>query len=124
MKKFFLLLVLLLPAISIFAQNDFKLRERMTMAGRTMESAVMIKGARERTERDQMGMKTVEIMQCDLKRYIKINDVEKKYYIEPMATETAVTQAAPLLALHEPHARSRIQPPRQVVHDRHPRARP
>lgn len=86
--------VLLISAVNIFAQNDFKMRQRMSAAGRDFESALMIKGARERTESDMMGMKTVTITECDLKRIIKINDVEKKYLIEPMMTET-VTQAQP-----------------------------
>ena len=86
--------VLLISAVNIFAQGDFKMRQRMAVAGQNMESAVMIKGARERTESDMMGMKNVTIMECDLKRTIHINDTEKKYYIEPMASET-VTQAQP-----------------------------
>jgi hypothetical protein len=79
---------LLISAINISAQNDFKMRQRMTVAGRTMESAVMIKGARERTESDNMGMKSVSIMQCDMKRTIQISDPERKYYIEPMNAGT------------------------------------
>ncbi len=81
--------VLLISAANIFAQNDFKIRQKMTMAGRTSESAVMIKGSRERTESSQMGMKTVTVMQCDLKRTIQISEAEKKYLIEPMAAQSA-----------------------------------
>jgi hypothetical protein len=80
---------LLVSTANIFAQNDFKIRQKMTMGGRTTESAVMIKGARERTESEQMGIKSVTIMECDLKRTIMISDVEKKYFIEPMATDSA-----------------------------------
>jgi hypothetical protein len=79
----------LILGTSVFAQNDFKMRQRMTVGGRTSESAVMIKGARERTESDQMGMKNVTIMECDLKRTVMINDLEKKYFIQPMVTESA-----------------------------------
>ena len=93
MKKIFLLSVLFLSSVSIFAQNDFKIRQKMTMAGRTSESAVMIKGARERTESSQMGVKSVSVMQCDLKRTIRISDPEKKYMIEPMAA--LATPSAP-----------------------------
>jgi hypothetical protein len=82
--------VLLISAVNIFAQGDFKMRQRMAVAGQNMESAVMIKGARERTESDMMGMKNVTIMECDLKRTIHINDTEKKYYIEPMVSETVM----------------------------------
>jgi hypothetical protein len=90
MKNFILFgFFALVLTVNIFAQNDFKMRQRMTMGGRTMESAVMIKGARERTESDNMGMKSVTIMECDLKRTIMINDVEKKYFIEPMAANSA-----------------------------------
>jgi hypothetical protein len=88
-KTSLLIVVLLMVAASIFAQNDFKIRQKMTMGGRTMESAVMIKGARERTESDNMGIKSVTIMECDLKRTIMISDIEKKYYIQPMAMNSA-----------------------------------
>jgi hypothetical protein len=81
--------VLFISAANVFAQNDFKMRQRMSAAGRTFESAVMIKGARERTESNAMGIQTTTIMECDLKRTIRINDADKKYFIEPMATETA-----------------------------------
>lgn len=86
--------VLLISAVNIFAQNDFKIRQKMTMAGRTSESAVMIKGARERTESSQMGMKSVTVMQCDLKRTIRISEAEKKYLVEPMAAQSAAETPA------------------------------
>jgi hypothetical protein len=88
--------ILLISAINISAQNDFKMRQRMTVAGRTMESAVMIKGARERTESDNMGMKSVSIMQCDLKRTIRVSEPERKYLIEPMAVSETAAPAQPV----------------------------
>ncbi|HEV7645820.1 MAG TPA: hypothetical protein VGO50_17910 [Pyrinomonadaceae bacterium] len=87
---------MLISAINISAQNDFKMRQRMTVAGRTMESAVMIKGARERTESDNMGMKSVSIMQCDLKRTIRVSEPERKYLIEPMAVSETAAPAQPV----------------------------
>ncbi len=88
--------ILLISAINISAQNDFKMRQRMTVAGRTMESAVMIKGARERTESDNMGMKSVSIMQCDMKRTIRVSEPERKYLIEPMNAPDTAAQAQPV----------------------------
>lgn len=83
----FSLFSLLIFSASVFAQNDFKMTQRMVMTGRTSETTVMIKGARERTENNSSGMRQATIMQCDLKRTVHINDIEKKYYIEPMATD-------------------------------------
>lgn len=77
----------LMAAIAVSAQGDFKMRQRMTAAGQTSESTVMIKGARERTESESRGMKSVTIIECDLKRTVRINEIEKKYMIEPMVTD-------------------------------------
>jgi hypothetical protein len=88
--------VLLISVANVFAQNDFKIRQKMTLGGRTTESAIMIKGARERTESSQMGIKSVSIMQCDLKRTIRISDAEKKYLIDPMAGPEPVAQTQPV----------------------------
>ncbi|HLA95400.1 MAG TPA: hypothetical protein VK612_06745, partial [Pyrinomonadaceae bacterium] len=77
----------LISTIAVSAQNDFKMRQKMTAAGRTTESAIMIKGSRERTETMAAGVKSVTILQCDLKQLVKINDLEKKYMIEPFGTD-------------------------------------
>ena len=85
-KYFFLLSIALvgLAAQSAFGQNDFRIKQRMTMAGQSFDSAVMIKGSRQRSESNMMGMQNVSIMQCDLKRTIDISELEKKYVVTPM----------------------------------------
>lgn len=84
-------------AIGAFAQNDFKIKQRMSMGGRTSESTTMIKGPRERSESTVAGIQNVSIMECDLKRTIYISDAEKKYYIDPMPSPvTTVNTPAPV----------------------------
>lgn len=85
--------IALICAANLFAQNDFKIKQRMTMGGRSSESTTMIKGARERSESGMAGIQSVSVMECDLKQTIFISDAEKKYYIEPMAAP--VVNAAP-----------------------------
>jgi hypothetical protein len=90
--------ILLICTANLFAQNDFKIKQRMTAGGHTSETALMIKGARERSESSVGGIQNVSIMECDLKRTLFISDAEKKYYIEPMASSapTTTTPAAPV----------------------------
>ena len=59
------------------------------MMGMQMESTVYVKGKRKRTEAAAiMGMgPTVMIEQCDLKRYVKLNDKKRVYLIEPFADD-------------------------------------
>jgi hypothetical protein len=90
--------ILLVCTANLFAQNDFKIKQRMTAGGRTSETALMIKGARERSESSVGGIQNVSIMECDLRRTLFISDAEKKYYIEPMASSapTTTTPSAPV----------------------------
>ncbi len=73
--------------------QDFKLKTRSSVAGRSFDSATLIKGARQRTEANG----AVTITQCDLKRTIHINDAKKRYYIEPLSSgdETTTPSAPP-----------------------------
>ncbi|MDQ2920142.1 MAG: hypothetical protein M3R52_00790 [Acidobacteriota bacterium] len=69
------------------AANDLKIKYRMTMAGQTMETTTMLKGARERSEM-KMGYGTdiFSITQCDLKRTLQVSDKTRKYVVTPMET--------------------------------------
>ncbi|MEP7212724.1 MAG: hypothetical protein ABI791_06600 [Acidobacteriota bacterium] len=81
-------------AITLFAlttqtvpgQNDFKIKQRMTVAGQSFDSSVMVKGSRQRHESDATGTQSISIMQCDLKRSVDVSDAEKKYFVTPMDT--------------------------------------
>ena len=81
------------PAAQKPAAADLKIKYRSTTGGQTMESATMIKGARERSEMSfGGGMQMVTITQCDLKRTVQISDAVQKYMITPMETGTTSTQ--------------------------------
>ena len=96
-SKYILTLIFAILAFSaettIAQQNDFKIRQRMTMSGQSFDSTVMIKGARQRSESNMAGMQNVSVMQCDLKRTIDISELEKKYVVTPM--ETALPSEGP-----------------------------
>jgi hypothetical protein len=69
--------------------NDIKIRTRSAIEGGSgFESAVYIKGARERNEMGG-GAGFVNISQCDLKRTIQINDPMRTYLIQPWNTDEA-----------------------------------
>jgi hypothetical protein len=88
MKKIFLsasITALFVLCISSAAFADVRIKQRQNLGGRSMESEVLIKGARQRSEMELApGMKTVNIMQCDLKRTITLNDAARKYMIASM----------------------------------------
>lgn len=77
----------MVSSMAVLAQGDFKMKQKSTAAGRTSESAIMIKGSRERTEMETMGLKSITILQCDLKQMVRINENEKKYMIEPFGAD-------------------------------------
>jgi hypothetical protein len=70
--------------------QQYKIKQTTTVMGMKSESTVYVKGMRKRTESaGMMGMgASTTIEQCDLKRYIKINDRKKLYFIEPFSKET------------------------------------
>ena len=68
-----------------FAYADVKIKTKVTMGGGfSTESTTYFKGERERSEANMMGMSTITITQCDLKRTIQINDKVRKYLITPL----------------------------------------
>ncbi len=94
MKKIFFFLIAVLIAeflvINPARAQQYKLRQVNNMMGMKTESTIYVKGMRKRTEAAGiMGMGgSTTIEQCDLKRYIKINDKKKLYFIEPFSKET------------------------------------
>lgn len=83
--------------VAVAAWADVKIRTKNTMAGNTSESAVYIKGARQRTEMKMgPGMTMTSVLQCDQKRVVQINDSCKVYMVAPTdEEESATTPAAP-----------------------------
>lgn len=57
------------------------------MAGHTSESTSMIKGTRERSESHSTYGDAINIVQCDLKRSIQINEKSQRYLITPMQVD-------------------------------------
>ena len=82
-----LIIIVYLPH-PLYAQQ-YKLKQGSNMMGMNYESTIYVKGMRKRTEGGMMilgiGGNIVTIEQCDLQRYIKINDKKKLYFIEPFA---------------------------------------
>lgn len=84
------LMIVLCLSLNLLA--DVRLKQRVTMSGQKFESTRSIKGQRERTEQrmefDDPAMadyipQIATITQCDLKRWIKVNDRKQLYFIEP-----------------------------------------
>lgn len=81
------------PAAPQTVANDIKIRLRMTVGGQSFESVEYVRGSRQRTEMSMAGgYKT--IMQCDLKRYVQINDQTRTYIVQPFGDAQAEAQAA------------------------------
>ena len=76
-----------LLALTVAAPADIKVKTKNTMAGRSSESTVYIKGARQRDENPQMPFAT--ILQCDKQRMLQVNDKCKVYMVTPLAEEEA-----------------------------------
>lgn len=91
MSILFAVLVCAIGGITVNAQTpkkaatpaDIKIRQKMTSEGsdKGMETAIYIKGARMRSEMASAGMGMTNIVQCDLKRTIMINDKARTYLI-------------------------------------------
>jgi hypothetical protein len=94
-QTMFALLIVLITSSAVFA--DRKIRQKIIMQGQTMESTVMIKGSRQRTETMMGGdagkymPRVATVMQCDLKRNLLINDTRKLYFFDPFADTTDVS---------------------------------
>jgi hypothetical protein len=65
-------------------KSDLKITYRTNTGGQVMESATMLKGARERSELRTAQMAMVTIVQCDLKRTIQLSETARKYVITSM----------------------------------------
>ncbi len=90
--KWVVVVMVLLMAGTSWA--DVKIRTKNTMAGNSTESAVYIKGARQRTEMKMgPGMTMTSVLQCDQKRVVQINDSCKVYMVSP--TDEEESPAAP-----------------------------
>ena len=76
-----------LLALTVAAPADIKVKTKNTMAGRSSESTVYIKGARQRDENPQMPFAT--ILQCDKQRLLQVNDKCQVYMVTPLAAEEA-----------------------------------
>lgn len=72
-------------------KSDLKITYRTNTGGQAMESATMLKGARERSELRTPNMAMVTIVQCDLKRTIQLSENARKYVITPMDASNAST---------------------------------
>jgi hypothetical protein len=94
MKKIIFFLAAVFIATICFQNKvcaqQYKIRQANTMMGMKSESTVYVKGKRKRTESaGMMGMSNPTIIeQCDLQRFIKINDKKKLYFIQPFVKET------------------------------------
>ncbi|MGH9602730.1 MAG: DUF4412 domain-containing protein [Terriglobales bacterium] len=88
MLKLVALVVVLMVASAALA--DVKIHTKNTMAGQSSESAVYIKGARQRSEMKMgPGMTQISVLQCDQKRIVQINDSCKVYMVSPTEEEEA-----------------------------------
>lgn len=94
LKAVFCMVLLIAGSVNTFAQtkkqtvNDLKIRQRFTSSGQSFEQTRYIKGARERSESSMAGM-PVTIMQCDLKRYVRLNDNAKTYTVDQSQANNA-----------------------------------
>lgn len=81
---------------------DYRIRQQVTMGSgndaMTMERSTWVKGTRERsqTKMEMPGMESfggmpvfIDIMQCDLRRNIRINEGAKSFFVEPFAEPDA-----------------------------------
>lgn len=91
LKAVFCMALLIAGSVNSLAQtkkqtvNDLKIRQRFTASGQSFEQTRYIKGARERSESSMEGM-PVTIMQCDMKRYVRLNDKSRTYTIDQAQT--------------------------------------
>ncbi|MFP5261939.1 MAG: hypothetical protein ACLGJB_08550 [Blastocatellia bacterium] len=65
------------------ASADIKVRTKTTIGGQSYEGTTYIKKSRQRTEQNFGGMSMANVMQCDLRRSIQINDKGRTYLITP-----------------------------------------
>ena len=72
--------------------GDFKIIVKTEVAGQSTQSTEMIKGTRERTETSTAGGSgSVNIIQCDMRRTIQVNDTARKYLVTPMDVDSSAS---------------------------------
>lgn len=82
LSKYFNFACLLIAiAFTTGAFADVKVKSKQTVSGQTYEHTTYIKGKRQRTEQNMGSMQTVNLTQCDLKRYVQLNPNSKTYFI-------------------------------------------
>jgi hypothetical protein len=79
-----IVLISILFCVTTVATADIKISAKNSVAGYSTENTTYIKGARQRTEQGA-GMTT--IYQCDLKRFIQINENAGTYLVTPLDVE-------------------------------------
>lgn len=83
-------LALALTFCAAAARADVKIKTRTTSEGHTSESTVYIKGSRERTE-TRPG--AADILQCDRRQSVEVDDGKKTYTVTSLAGPAATTTA-------------------------------
>jgi hypothetical protein len=78
-----LLATLILLCAASAASADIKIRTKTTMSGQSFEGTTYVKKSRQRTEQNFGAMSMANILQCDLRRNIQINDKNRTYLINP-----------------------------------------
>lgn len=78
-------------AASATAFGDVKIKSRQTVSGQTLENTTLIKGKRQRSETMDGAM--VSLMQCDLRRDIRLNPAAQTYQITLFDTGTVGNSA-------------------------------
>ncbi|HVF23535.1 MAG TPA: hypothetical protein VM941_10680 [Pyrinomonadaceae bacterium] len=93
---------------------DVKIRQRMSMGDRGgTETTLYIKGARMRNEMAGGGAGFTNILQCDLKRTITVNEKTRSYLISPTNSPGTSAGAAEGDGGPAPRATTPAQPPAQ-----------
>ena len=100
--------ICLLAVSGVFAQQNYKIRQTMSMNGQKMETITYVRGSRKRTEGGGimgMGGDVADVEQCDLKRNLKISDKKKMYAIEPFDEGTGDTTPTPQSKVQSPKSK-------------------
>ena len=108
-KLFIGLIICLISVSGVFAQQNYKIKQTMSMNGQKSETTTYVRGSRKRTEGGGfmgMGGDVADVEQCDLKRNLKISDKKKMYAIEPFDDGAEVTETVP---------KSKVQSPKSKV---------
>lgn len=84
------ILLLLIAATAATARADIKITTRSTAMGRSSESTVYIKGARQRSESGT----NVTLLQCDKRRMVMLDTAKKTFTIMPLGEGAAAAGVA------------------------------